>query len=202
MRDDFEIVGFFYETSGHKCRKYLDIKRKKSKQSSPDLMVVMMNPGSSSPLDKIDNNCMPSVAVPDNTQDQIMSVMDNCSFDYARIMNLSDLRTPDSKKLYQFLKSSVSNSFPHSIFNPERRTELDNLFIKGVPLIYGWGVNSILLDLAKLAVETISHPRPVGIRKVGTTYSYYHPLPRVHKDRVKWVENISSMLLTEKARTI
>ncbi len=72
-------------------------------------MVVMMNPGSSYPLNGIDNNFLPSEAQPDITQKQIMRVMDAVGFDYARILNLSDLRTPDSGELYRFLKSDESS---------------------------------------------------------------------------------------------
>lgn len=123
MGTKFEITGLFYEASGYKLRKYLDIKREESSQNEPDLMVVMMNPGSSFPLDGIDNNSVPSEAEPDTTQQQIMKVMDAASFDYARILNLSDLRTPDSNELYRFLKSEESNTVAHSIFYAVRKAE-------------------------------------------------------------------------------
>lgn len=80
------------------------------KLNEPDLMVVMMNPGSSYPLDGIDNNSIPSEADPDTTQQQIMKVMDAALFNYARILNLSDLRTPDSNELYRFLNSADSST--------------------------------------------------------------------------------------------
>jgi hypothetical protein len=43
------------------------------------------------PLD-IENNTKESLAIPDNTQSQIMKVMLNCNLQYARVLNLSDLR--------------------------------------------------------------------------------------------------------------
>jgi hypothetical protein len=188
----FEITGLFYESSGYKLRKYLDIKRKGSSQSEPDLMVVMMNPGSSFPLDGIDNNSVPSEAEPDTTQQQIMKVMDAASFDYARILNLSDLRTPDSNELYRFLKSEESNFVAHSIFNTERKAELNKLFSKGVPVIYGWGVNSALVPLAKQAIETLCVADPLGMLKPNTECSYYHPLPRVYAKQLEWVQHVTS----------
>ncbi len=80
----FEVTGHFYELCGYKFRKYLDIKCSETSKTKPELMVVMMNPGSSYPLDGIDNNSVPSQAVPDKTQYQIMKVMNNVSIDYAR----------------------------------------------------------------------------------------------------------------------
>ena len=74
MRDRFDVEGHFYKIDNYKCRKYLDIKSKDLKLSVPDLMVVMMNPGSSYPLDGNDNNDSVSEAVPDNTQVQIIKL--------------------------------------------------------------------------------------------------------------------------------
>lgn len=194
MRNKFDITGYFYEIANHKCRKYLDIKCKSSAINSPDLMVVMMNPGSSYPLDGINNNSKPSKAMPDNTQNQVMKVMVNSSFQYARVLNLSDLRTPNSRELYRFIKSSESRSFPHSIFSPERCKELKDIFAKDVPVIYGWGVNPALTELAKLAIETINHSKPTGLKKINKKYAYYHPLPRIYKNQIKWVQEVSKML--------
>jgi hypothetical protein len=143
-------------------------------------------------LDGIDNNSVPSDAEPDTTQHQIMKVMDAASFDYARVLNLSDLRTPDSNELYLFLESEESNAIAHSIFNTERKTELNQLFVKGVPVIYGWGVNSALVPLAKQAIEALCVTDPLGILKPNTEYSYYHPLPRVYAKQLEWVQHVTS----------
>ena len=100
MKTDFEINGLFYENKNLLCRKYLDIKRNEAISNKSDLMVVMMNPGSSRPEDGNEKNIIASKAVPDKTQDQIMKVMNNCNFNYARILNLSDLREAKSKVFY------------------------------------------------------------------------------------------------------
>jgi hypothetical protein len=194
VRDKFDIQGFFYEIGKYKCRKYLDMRNNESNSKKPDLMVVMMNPGSSYPLDGIDNNNSPSEAVPDNTQDQIMKVMLNNHFDYARVLNLSDLRTPDSNELYRFIKSEKSKEIDHSIFGQNRKSDFESLYIKDIPVIYGWGVNPALTGLSKLAIEAINHSNPVGLRKSGSGYAYYHPLPRIYEKQLEWVEKVSQML--------
>lgn len=190
----FQVSGLFYEANGYKLRKYLDIKKLGSSKSEPELMVVMMNPGSSYPLDGIENNTSPSEADPDNTQQQIMKVMSNASIEYARILNLSDLRTPDSNSLYKFLMSAEAMSVEHSIFSSTRRSELQNLFTKNVPVIFGWGVNPVLVPLAKQAIESLSIQSPLGLLKPNSKYSYYHPLPRVHSQQLAWVQQITSQL--------
>jgi hypothetical protein len=190
----FEVTGFFYESNGYKLRKYLDIKRVGVARNEPDLMVVMMNPGSSYPLDGIDNNSVPSVAEPDTTQQQIIKVMDTAVFNFARILNLSDLRTPDSNELYCFLKSEACCSVEHSIFSPDRKHELAKLFVNGVPVIYGWGVNKALIPLAKKAIESLCVNNPMGMLKPETSYSYYHPLPRRYAKQLEWVQHVVSQI--------
>jgi hypothetical protein len=190
----FKVTGLFYAASGYKFRKYLDIKRLGTSQNKPDLMVVMMNPGSSFPLDGLDNNSTPSEAEPDTTQQQIMKVMDATSFDYASILNLSDLRTPDSSKLYNFIKSKESNAVEHSIFSANRKAELNQLFVKRIPVIFGWGVNSVLVPLAKQAMESLCINNPFGILKPNTKYSYYHPLPRIYVKQLEWVQHVKSQI--------
>lgn len=192
MSTKFEVAGLFYEASGYKLRKYLDIKRVGTAQKKPDLLVVMMNPGSSFPLDGIDNNSVPSKAKPDTTQQQIMKVMDAASFDYARILNLSDIRTPNSSELYRFVKSDESSSVDHSIFSPSRKAELNQLFIRDIPVIFGWGVNKALIPLAKQAIDALSISDPLGKLKPNTKYSYYHPLPRIYEKQLEWVRHVTS----------
>lgn len=194
MSEEFEITGLFYQLGERKLRKYLDIKRAGIAHGAPELMVVMMNPGSSYPLDGIDNNDKPSKAQPDNTQDQIMKVMNNASLNFARVLNLSDLRTPDSNKLYTFLASPESEEIDHSIFSSSRKRELESLFENGVPVIYGWGVNSALIPLAKKAIESLAIENPLGILKPNTKCSYYHPLQRVYQKQVEWVLHVTSQI--------
>lgn len=188
----FEIVGHFYEISSIKCRKYLDIKRKNTHLSQPDVMVIMMNPGSSYPLDRIDNNQMATAAHPDPTQDQIMAVMNKAGLNYARVLNLSDTRQPSSDKFYKFLNSEVGRTIPHSIFHNLRVVELSSLFQPNVPVIYGWGVNANLEYLARMAINRLSVTSPFGINKSGIEWAYYHPLPRTYSKQTEWVNVVSA----------
>lgn len=192
MNAEFEYTGHFYELDSFKLRKYLNIKRAGVILDDPDLMVVMMNPGSSLPVDGIDNNVIPSEARPDRTQDQITIVMDRLGFNYARILNLSDLRTPNSKELYRFLKSDISSKVEHSIFFPSRLSELKLYFVVDVPVIFGWGVDPALVPLARLAIQTLCIRNPLGILKPKTKYSFYHPLQRGRARQHWWVNSVIS----------
>lgn len=194
MNNKFKFFGHFYERSGLKCRRYLDIKRNGINSIYPDIMVVMMNPGSSYPLDRIDNNHAESKAHPDPTQDQIMAVMNNTGFSFARILNLSDARQSNSNEFYKFIQSNGADAIAHSVFHESRTNEFSSLFRHNVPVIYGWGVNANLEGLARMAMSRIATKNPIGIKKEGVDWAYYHPLPRIHTKQVEWVNAVSSLL--------
>lgn len=198
MKIQFTISGFYYEVQGIKFRKYLDIKTVNSGCKIPDLMVVMMNPGSSKPLDAIDNNTKESLAIPDNTQSQIMKVMLNCNLQYARVLNLSDLREANSSKFYSKLKELEHKGISHSIFDKDRQDDFNQLWVNNVPVIFGWGVSVNLIPLALKAMVACKASNPFGILKANTDWAFYHPLPPIHNKQLEWVTAVSKQLLLNK----
>jgi hypothetical protein len=195
MRNQFHITGLFYEIEGYKYRKCLNIKLKTSFKQIPDLMVIMMNPGASRPIDGIDNNKVESMTIPDRTQNQIMKVMIACKLEYARVLNLSDIREPKSKQMLLKVIEMDNLVIPHSIFDPRRRKDFDTLFIRNIPVIYAWGVGKELKDLAEMAIDRINDNNAIGLLKEGSDWAYYHPLPQVYKKQVEWVDSITKILI-------
>lgn len=192
----FNVLGYFYKHTTNKYRKCLDIKRKGCSATTPELMIVMMNPGKSKPLNGVYDNIKPTEAVVDKTLEQILRVMFITSLSYVRVLNLSDIRMPKSPEFFKFLNSPESKGFPHSIFDPRRKEELAELLIFDVPIIYAWGVNDNkkLRGLADLAIKTINESNPVGLKKEGTANAYYHPLPHSSVGQKDWVKTIAGML--------
>lgn len=201
MKTQFTITGFYYEVQGIKFRKYLDIKTINSGHKNPDLMVIMMNPGSSKPIDGIENNTKESLAIPDNTQSQIMKVMLNCNLQYARVLNLSDLREAKSGIFYDKTKELVNKGISHSIFDKNRQDDFNQLWVKNVPVIFGWGVSVYLKPLALKAMEACNASNPYGILKASTNWAFYHPLPPVHNKQIEWVTAVSTRLLMDNETT-
>jgi len=196
MKDNFYITGLFYQLDEFKCRKYLNIKKRGTAIEIPDLMVIMMNPGKSKPIDGIDDNYHESEASPDQTQNQIMRIMLNCGFEYSRILNLSDARETSSGKFYQMIPYFKSQNILHSIFDNQRKDDLENLLIRDTKTIFSWGVNNSLTELTKNAVEKIGLKNSYGIKKDGTEFAYYHPLPPNYHKQNEWVEEITKQIKT------
>lgn len=187
---NYEITGFYYQIGNYNFRKYLDIKCKSCKADSPDLMVIMMNPGSSVPIDKNDNGEDVTKAKPDPTQTQIIRVMDSLKLCYARILNLSDLREPKSKVFYKQINSMNEDCINHSIFHKSRLSDFNELYKKGVPVLYAWGTNKKLNHLAKCALNATKPERSFGLRKPKFDFAYYHPLPRCYNKQKEWYESV------------
>lgn len=195
MKELFNITGYYYEEQKHTFRKYLNIHKKDSIRKTPDIMVIMMNPGSSEPEDNNQNGRIETLAKPDNTQYRIMEVMLNCNFEYARVLNLSDIREPKSNIFYNKIKEMESLNISHSIFDETRKEDLNNLWISNVPVIYGWGVNTKLKLLAIKAIEKCNLSNPTGIQKPNFPWAYYHPLPRINNKQIEWVKLITELIL-------
>ena len=156
MKTQFKITGLYYEIQGFKFRKYLDIQKKNSSRKTPDVIAVLMNPGGSTPVNGIDNSNEAFEAIPDRTQSQIIKVMLNAGFNYARVLNLSDIREPKSNEFYKKMAELNSKGISHSIFDDSRSEDFDQLWVPNVPVIYGWGVSENLKPLAFKSLDMAS----------------------------------------------
>lgn len=159
-----------------------------------DLVVVMMNPGSSKPLlgGRAFRDFVPTR--PDNTQYQILRLIlrareSGRPWQHARVINLSDLRTPKSAELVAKLRLYEADS-RHSIFCDERKTELAMALGRAeTPVLRAWGLHKALYPLAQMAhCRLAGHPE-LGLCEGGTAYR--HPLPqRVDLQRA-WLDRVS-----------
>ncbi len=178
----------------------------------------MMNPGSSIPLEPI-NNAISEAGInrlaislvptrPDTTQYQVMRVMHYCGWDHVRVLNISDMRDPKSGNfITRYRKVEESTGFQaHSIFSGERRDELRGKLLRKpeAPIVYAWGVSADLDPLIQRCLTRISGMPDrsdfAGLLKPGTDNKYFHPLPTLQKDKMKWVNNILEKMKPEQAR--
>lgn len=183
----------------------------------PDAIMIMMNPGSSQPLEDIEyqrtlgkqsqikQNLV--ATKPDTTQYQVMRIMSYMSWQHVRVINLSDLREAKSLLfIKKFIGLEAEFSYDlHSIFAKKRREEL-TLALKrktDAPLIKGWGISDKLdplIERAELALAELNQNQAqkdvvFGVVKADLTpIKYFHPLPTLQKDKNQWVENIVNQL--------
>lgn len=193
MKEKFEVTGYFYENQGHSFRKYLDIKIIGVNYSpSPDLVSVMMNPGSSRPVSGELNGRCDAETIPDATQLQLMRLMDRTGLHWVRLVNLCDLRESKSAILLEKIKELDRDGIDHSIFSSI--DQIAALIPKELPVLLGWGVDSRLQDLATRACDLLSGHQIMGLQKINALWAYYHPLPQDWNKQQIWLDDISAQV--------
>lgn len=184
--DLFESTALYYNNVN--CRRYLQIKRKATHITSPDLLIVMMNPGSA----KCEQPEIDDIEIPvniTNTQRRLMKVMYETGYEFARIINLLDIRQKDSQVFYRILKDP-QHQLPLSIFDDP---ELFARYVpQNVPIIIAWGTSHHIKTYAELALEKLKGRKIIGLSKTDNDYAYYHPL--VRNPGSKWTAEIIKQL--------
>lgn len=218
LKGRYDVFGHFYsiEVSRNQfvqCRSVLEIVEQADtpdessvlSKRKPDAVFIMMNPGSSRPLVKVDNRIhadaihdLPISLVPtkpDTTQYQVMRLMHHCEWRHVRVLNLSDLRCPKSGEFFKQFKGLEDDlSFDaHSIFSDRRRDELVLKLTKhnAIPVIRAWGVSAELEPLIDRCTSKLTKAKTVrGLMKEGTANKFLHPLPSLQKQKVSWVNRM------------
>jgi len=225
LKQQYFCLGHFYRLvleNGREfpCRSVLEILktekypirlREEIADSHSDALIIMMNPGSSRALSPTHEDrevaagairtmelAQPLVpTVPDTTQYQVMRLMIVQNWDHVRVVNLSDLRNPNSVNFLQTASriKEMPGGSVHSLFSAGRRKERDlRLSMNRGPVIAGWGQNPRLTELAKRCVHSIENGRIVGVQKYGYPFRFAHPSPRNHSLKLQWLTDINSLL--------
>lgn len=209
LKKQYQVKGRFYVlksvNSITKCRSLLTI-TDTAKTHKKKLLVIMLNPGSSRPIDKeyleteilatqIDK--LNSVSLidtkPDTTQYQIMRVMKELQFTYANIINLYDIREPKSGILFDNAKKGELQT-EASIFANTRQSELNSYFTNETTVILAWGNAKPISEIEKKAIENISKLTKKIFTVRGNNNIICHPSPQNHNFKIKWLDNIYGQL--------
>lgn len=212
LKEKYQVFGHFYDLTicdaTLNCRNILEIRKNETSEEIADVVVIMMNPGSSSPLDKnyqpenysFDNflklkNFTLIPTNPDNAQYQIMRLMELNNWNFVRILNLSDLRNGNSSNFKKEFKKAlyVDTSSPHCITHPKRKQELKNaLLSKTNKLIAAWGE---VKELENSAKEILSlNIEIIGIPRENPIYFQYAS-PYYKEPKIKWLVEIQKKIL-------
>lgn len=220
LKEKFDVFAHFYNLCIRKknfqCRSLLEIVSKEMPHKTkglPDNVVIMMNPGSSRPLDKEYSPELYSAdeifsskgkkeiisTRPDNAQYQIMRLMLLNDWKYVKVLNLSDLRNGNSGEFSKEFEraAAVDPSNPHCITHSRRRRELNEaLEIKsGHPIIAAWGSVGILKTSANDMIKLI--PDLTGLKLVKPWYKY--PSPYKKDQKLNWLTDMDALVKNKKS---
>jgi hypothetical protein len=205
LEEKYKVMGQYYDSEFRRLLIIVDKKFQKIEEicgkridTENDLSVIMMNPGSSKPKngEPDPKNIELVDAVPDDTQFQIMKIMEIFKYNYAKIVNLSDYREADSNKIYSKLKNAKDDIY--SVFSEQNKEFIKNLNPDSV-FIFAWGVSERLSGYSQRAIEVLKelfndNIKTVGIKHPLNEYGYFHPYQRTQKYRDSWVEIIKDQI--------
>jgi len=224
LKKRFACYGHFYELAlmdgeRAKCRSVLEIVDRSIGQEhpsdislmAPDVVVVMMNPGSSHPKDiyHIDGeieypqsgSSMRKELVltqPDNTQYQIMRIAVAKGWGHIRVLNLSDLRDPKSGSFLLRVDSlsEIMGGHTHSIFCNERADERTHALARksGTPIMLGWGQVPGLVPLAEQCMKRIAGEPTCTVASDVHPLLNAHPSPMLQSKKLLWLESMLAAL--------
>lgn len=224
LKKQFTCYGHFYELAlmnGEtvQCRSVLEIVDQSIPQDSPsalagmipDVVVIMMNPGSSRPkveghVDDVltypgsGNPMMKRLVLtqPDNTQYQVMRVAVSKGWNHIRVLNLSDLRDPKSGSFLQRVDglAGIMDGHVHSMFCDERLEECHRSLVRKTPtpLVLGWGQDPGLLPLVEQCLKRIEGKPTATVPSAVHPLLNAHPSPMMQKKKLEWLETIIQKL--------
>ena len=215
LKQQYAVLGHFYSlhfpgSEPVECRSVLEITARDSERDPvADAVFVMMNPGSSRPVKKrcqfVHAGCISEMqtelvsTVPDTTQYQLMRVMHYKCWQHVRVINLSDLRDPQSGSFTQrYAQLEIeTGSAVHSMFSEERSAQLSCHLSRKLdgPIVCAWGVSNdlnLLIDRATKAMR--SEQGVTGLAKPGQAGKYFHPLPLLQPQKEQWVMQMLGQL--------
>ncbi len=228
LLERYAVEGSFYQLKLRdgitkiSCRNDLHIIDKAHQQENGDnskaqLLMIMMNPGKSRPLRQTSISEYDRVhaasaihetpyvdTLPDDTQYQVMKLMWNLNLKHARVINISDIRNTKSKHFALQVDEITELDDIHSIFSPERREELLEVFEQleeNAVIFKAWG--KTIVDQSNHFRELVKNyclpSLPEGVSQVGiqgnSRLHFSHPLPQGGQSLQKqWVRDAYRLL--------
>jgi hypothetical protein len=207
-RSVLEITSLPREAVGAKSDPDDLFSRSGAARSFPDAVVIMMNPGSSRPVEEGDTDSLLTMPLPagfqkplmltqpDNTQYQIMRVMVSKGWNHVRVLNISDLRDPKSPSFIARTKdlAALPGGDRHSLFSEARSEERADMLQRkpGAPFILGWGQDAGLIPLAKQCLSRIAGEKIITVPAGNDPSLTAHPSPMLQSKKEEWLGAILS----------
>jgi hypothetical protein len=205
-RSVLEITSLPREAVGAKSDPHDLFSRSGKELNLPDAVVIMMNPGSSRPIEEGDTDSLLTLPLPagfikplvltqpDNTQYQIMRVMVSKGWNHVRVLNISDLRDPKSPSFIAKTKdlATLPGGATHSIFCEERSAERNTMLRRkpAAPFILGWGQDAGLIPLAKQCLSRIGGEKIITVPAGNDPALTAHPSPMLQSKKEEWLDAI------------
>ena len=147
LKKTFEVNAKFYYSMINEekflMRREARIERIGSKQEEIDAVVVMINPGSCKPTGEVTSQsakeALLMAAKPDQTQYQLMNLMERKAWNVLVIVNLSDICEGNLSNFSNIERKFRAANLSHSIFQDENAEDCQTLLSSAKNVIFAWG---------------------------------------------------------------
>lgn len=221
LKEKYQVFGHYYDlklgSEVFPCRRVADIIDRQFldltdlSSVSPQAVVIMMNPGSSSPADadyqptKLSSRKLLAADYhsdwteikPDNTQYQMMRLMGLQKWQHLRIINLSDLREGNSGTFAKNFRQAeqLNKQNPHSYLHPKRQSELLSLCEQADAVIAAWGSNPVQKEQALACIQLFKEMNIplLGLPLEAPWYRFASPYRKDQK--LSWLKQIDELMV-------
>lgn len=207
LKKTFKVEAkFYYSQVGGKrflMRREARISRTGTEQTEIDAVFVMINPGSCAPNEIVESMGADEAqlipAKPDQTQYQLMNLMERKGWHVVTLVNLSDICEGNMKNFISREKEFRKANVDHSLFQQGNRKELEELLASANHLIFAWGASDVAKKLAKQfelfndGKATISYLHAKALIETKRKYPR-HPKPATVSNRIIWLDDMETLI--------
>ena len=207
LKETFKVSAKFYysvvKEEKFLMRREARIVRIGTEQEEIDAVVVMVNPGSCKPFGAVTSSSAKEArlmpAKPDQTQYQLMNLMERKDWNVLVIVNLSDICEGNLKNFCNIESKFKAVNLPHSIFQDENVEDCRVLMSAAKHVIFAWGESTTAKRLSG----------QFGLFKNGRATIEYtdmkawihserrfprHPRPATSLNRIIWLDTMETLL--------
>lgn len=207
LKKTFEVSAKFYYSVINEekflMRREARITRIGQKKEEIDAVVVMINPGSCQPTGAVTSSSGTEAklltAKPDQTQYQLMNLMERKAWDVLVIVNLSDICEGNMSNFSSIERKFREANIPHSIFQDENERDCQSLLTAAKHVIFAWGESSTAKRLSeqfglfKRGKATIGYSHAKAWIHPEKNFPR-HPKPATSVNKIMWLNTMETLL--------
>jgi hypothetical protein len=182
----YRAFGHFYKNvQGESCRRYLDIKEEPCTAPQPELIMLMLYPGSCGQHDDKELNQDIEVEA-DPMIRCIEEFMMQHRLSWVRLLSLSDLEEESTELFFEKLGQLEPGQIPlDSVFHPSRKADLFQSAEPHTPFLLAEGLDKRTQMLGNTAVKRLKEE---GYPIINENGLHLQPLAQPNKSIPAWLE--------------
>lgn len=188
----------------YRCRGVAEIRRKGSRESKCDALVIVSDPGNCSPIDTrslfhVNPSDMSKVRLQKARASpvyfQLMRLCNRMNWNLMYVISLTDICSINARSLAHELKFMEKNRIEvHSLFTTSRQEEVGYYLDSKTKVIAGWGTRKSNKNIAQIAFDLLNKRGVVFGVNHDISPFYYHPYSFKNIANRNWLDKMENQL--------